>query len=57
MDVTIVNPFTDIHKKICDPDYFLQSAVAHKRQSYADRCRAEGKLFAVCAFEVSGGMK
>jgi hypothetical protein len=54
--VTIVNPFTDIHKKIRDPDSFLQSAVTHKRQNYADRCRAAGKLFAVCAFEVSGGI-
>ncbi len=35
---------------------FLQSAVTHKRQNYADRCRAAGKLFAVCAFEVSGGI-
>jgi hypothetical protein len=50
VDVTIVNPFTDIHKKIRDP--FLQSAVTHKRQHYAARCRAAGKLFAVCAFEV-----
>jgi hypothetical protein len=48
--------FTDIHKKIRDPDSFLQSAVTHKRQNYADRCRAAGKLFAVCAFEVSGGI-
>jgi hypothetical protein len=36
VDVTIVNPFTDIHKKIRDPDFFLQSAVTHKRQQYAD---------------------
>jgi hypothetical protein len=28
----------------------------HKRQNYADRCSAAGKLFAVCAFEVSGGI-
>ncbi len=56
VDVTIVNPFTDIHKKIRDPDSFLQSAVTHKRQHYADRCSAAGKLFAVCAFEVSGGI-
>jgi hypothetical protein len=35
---------------------FLQSAVTHKRQDYADRCRAAGKLFSVCAFEVSGGI-
>ncbi len=28
----------------------------YKRQNYADRCRAAGKLFAVCAFEVSGGI-
>jgi hypothetical protein len=34
----------------------LQSAVTHKRQLYADRCSAAGKLFAVCAFEVSGGI-
>ncbi len=33
------------------PRFFL---AAHKRQNYADRCRAAGKLFAVCAFEVSG---
>jgi hypothetical protein len=56
VDVTIVNPFTDIHKKIRDPDSFLQSAVTHKRQNYAARCSAAGKLFAVCAFEVSGGI-
>jgi hypothetical protein len=56
VDVTIVNPFTDIHKKIRDPDSFLQSAVTHKRQHYAARCSAAGKLFAVCAFEVSGGI-
>jgi hypothetical protein len=48
--------FSDIHKKIRHPDSFLQSAVTHKRQIYADRCRAAGKLFAVCAFEVSGGI-
>jgi hypothetical protein len=34
----------------------LQSAVTHKRQHYAARCNAAGKLFAVCAFEVSGGI-
>jgi hypothetical protein len=55
VDVTIVNPFTDIHKKIRDPDSFLQSAVTHKRQHYVARCSAAGKLFAVCAFKVSGG--
>jgi hypothetical protein len=54
--VTIVNPFTDIHKKLRDPDSFLQSAVTHKRQHYDARCNAAGKLFAVCAFEVSGGI-
>jgi hypothetical protein len=54
--VTIVNPLTDIHNKIRDPDSFLQSAVTHKRQHYAARCNAAGKLFAVCAFEVSGGI-
>ncbi len=31
-----------------NPLIFLQT---HKRQNYADRCRAAGKLFAVCAFE------
>jgi hypothetical protein len=31
------------------------SAVTHKRQHYAARCNT-GKLFAVCAFEVSGGI-
>jgi YD repeat-containing protein len=41
-DVTIVNPFTDIHKKIRGPDSFLQSAVTHKRQHYAARCSAAG---------------
>jgi hypothetical protein len=51
-----VNPFTDIHKKLQDPDSFLQSTVTHKRQHYAARCNAAGKLFAVCAFEVSGGI-
>jgi hypothetical protein len=56
VDVTIVNPFTDIHKKLRDPDSFLQSAVTHKRQHYAARCNTAGKLFAVCAFEVSGGI-
>ncbi len=58
VDVTIVIPFTDIHKKIRVPDSFLQSAIVktHKRQNYADRCRAAGKLFAVCAFEVYGGI-
>jgi hypothetical protein len=56
VDVTIVNPVTDIHKNIRDPDYFLQSAVTHKRQNYADRCRAAGKLTAVCALEVSEGI-
>jgi YD repeat-containing protein len=45
VDVTIVNPFTDIDKKIRDPDSFLQSAVTHKRQHYADRCSAAGKLW------------
>jgi hypothetical protein len=54
--VTIVNPFTGIHKKIRDPDSFLQSAVTHKRQHYGARCNAAGKLFAVCAFEGSGGI-
>ncbi len=54
--MTIVNPFTDIHKKLRDPDSFLQSAVTHKRQHYAARRNAAGKLFAVCAFEVSGGI-
>jgi hypothetical protein len=34
VDVTIMNPFTDIQKKIRDPDSFLQSAVTHKRQNY-----------------------
>jgi hypothetical protein len=34
---------------------FFQS-VTHKRQHYAARCSAAGKLFAVCAFEVSGGI-
>jgi hypothetical protein len=56
VDVTIVNPFTDIHKKLRDPDSFLQSAVTHKPQHYAARYNAAGKLFAVCAFEVSGGI-
>jgi hypothetical protein len=51
-----VNPSTDIHKKLRDPDYFLQLAVTHKRQHYAARCNAAGKLFAVCAFKVSGGI-
>jgi hypothetical protein len=46
----------DIHKKFLEPDSFLQSAVTHKRQHYAARCNAAGKLFAVCAFEVSGGI-
>ncbi len=39
VDVTIVNPFSAIHKKLRDPDSFLQSAVTHKRQNYADRCK------------------
>jgi hypothetical protein len=56
IDVTIVNPFTDKHKKLRDADSFLQSAVTHKRQHYAARCSAAGKLFAVCAFEVYGGI-
>jgi hypothetical protein len=47
--VTIVNPFIDIHKKIRGPDSSLQSAVTQKRQNYADRCRAAGKLLVVCA--------
>jgi hypothetical protein len=44
------------YKKIRDPDSFLQSAVTHKPQNNADRCRAAVKLFAVCAFEVSAGI-
>ncbi len=51
-----MNPFTEIHKKLRDPDSFLQSAVNHKRQHYTARCSAAGKLFAVCAFEVSEGI-
>ncbi len=31
-------------------------AVGSHPQTSADRCRAAGKLFAVCAFEVSGGI-
>jgi hypothetical protein len=42
----------DIHKKIRDPHSFF----THKRQISADRCRTAGKLFAVCAFEVSRGI-
>ncbi len=58
VDVTIVNLFTDIHKKTRDPVSFLQSAVTHKRQNYADRdrCRAAGKLYAVWAVEVEVGI-
>jgi hypothetical protein len=44
VDVTIVNPFTRT---------FAAQILSftRKRQNYADRCRAAGKLFAVCAFE------
>ncbi len=56
VDVTIVNPFTGIHKKLRDPVSFLQSGATHKRQHYAIRFSAAGKLFAVRAFEVSGGI-
>ncbi len=58
ISLTNVLWFFDIHKKIRDPDSFLKSAVTHKRQNYADRCTdlRSGKLFAVCAFEVSGGI-
>ncbi len=39
----VTNPFNDIDKKIRVPDSFLQSAVTHKRQHYANRCSAAGK--------------
>jgi hypothetical protein len=37
-------------------NFIFIHAVTHKRQHYAARCYAAGKLFAVCAFEVSGGI-
>jgi hypothetical protein len=62
--VTILNPFTDIHKKFA-------TQILSSSRNYADRRRAaeefsyffikfgvvkEKELFAVCAFEVSGGI-
>jgi hypothetical protein len=56
VDVDTVNPFTDIHKKVRDPDSLLQSAITHKRQNYAYRCRPAGNIFAVRAIQVFVGI-